>query len=44
MNGYIVELSAQAPALARSLQRLVNDFEYDALQQLLACADTESPP
>ncbi|MDP2416417.1 MAG: PAS domain S-box protein [Hydrogenophaga sp.] len=40
MNGYIFELSAQEPALARGLQRLVNDFEYDALQRLLADVDT----
>ncbi|MEY4978305.1 MAG: hypothetical protein RLZZ352_575 [Pseudomonadota bacterium] len=42
MNNCLTELAVTEPALARSLQRLVNDFEYDTLAQLLHSATTSS--
>lgn len=44
LHTHLVELAMQQPTLAQGLQRLANDFEYDTLQQLLTCADTESHP
>lgn len=34
-NSYLTQLSLSQPAVAQVLQKLVNDFEYDTLQQLL---------
>ncbi|MDP2094364.1 MAG: PAS domain S-box protein [Hydrogenophaga sp.] len=43
LNVHMATLATQQPDLAQGLQRLATDFEYDTLQQLLACAVTESP-
>jgi PAS domain S-box-containing protein len=34
-NSYLTQLRLSQPAAAQALQKLVNDFEYDTLQQLL---------
>ena len=43
LNQCIAALATTEPTLAQGLQRLANDFAYDTLEQLLACANHESP-
>ena len=43
MNSYEHKLPAE-PTVAEALLKLANDFEYDVLQQLLACPGNESKP
>ena len=44
LSDHLAELATQQPDLAHGLQRLANDFEYDTLQQLLACSNPEGHP
>ena len=44
LNGHLAELLTQEPTVAEALLKLANDFEYEAMQQLLACPGTESKP
>lgn len=41
LNGHLAQLLTQQPTVAEALLKLANDFEYDVLQQLLACPGTE---
>ena len=44
LNGHLAQLLTQEPTVAEALLKLANDFEYDVLQQLLACPGNESKP
>ena len=44
LNGHLAQLLTQEPTVAEALLKLANDFEYDVLQQLLACPGNESNP
>ena len=44
LNGHLAQLLTQEPTVAEALLKLANDFEYEAMQQLLACPGTESKP
>ena len=44
LNGHLAQVLTQEPTVAEALLKLANDFEYNVLQQLLACPGNESNP